>query len=203
MSYADVIVAFVLTVVLILGGYQIYFLPQKYPFKAARQAMLKVDEKIPFKPRWVWIYSLFYYPFIISTIWTVSDLREFTYVGMNFLLLLIFQLILAYIFPIKTPSTWRNYNPGNSLSERFLSLVHHFDKGGNCFPSMHVGTAFLTALHIYNNLSAQSNSLIYLVFIMPILISMSTLFTKQHYVIDIPAGAVLGFFVFSIHLKLF
>jgi membrane-associated phospholipid phosphatase len=35
-------------------------------------------------------------------------------------------------------------------------------------------------------------------FVFPVLIALSCLYTKQHYVIDLPAGAALGWLVFAI-----
>lgn len=203
MALLDIAVAVFLTIILILGGYQIYFLPQKYPLKSAKKLQISIDEKIPFKPRWVWIYSFFYYPFICSIVLTVKDLKQFCYIGLNFLLLLFSQLLIAYFFPVKTPPHWREYDSKNSLSERFLGIVHHFDKGGNCFPSMHVATSVLTALHITNNLYTSFSSYVFLIFLMPILISMSALYTKQHYLVDIPAGAVLAGGLFMVHLGIY
>ena len=39
-------------------------------------------------------------------------------------------------------------------------------------------------------------------FVFPALIGLSCLFTKQHYIIDIPAGAALGWFAFALHSSL-
>ncbi len=203
MTLIDIAVATCLTIILILGGYQIYFLPQKYPLKNPKRLLTAMDEKIPFRPHWVWIYSFFYYPFIASIVLTVTDLKQFCYVGLNFLFLLLCQLTIAYFFPVKTPPHWRKYDSKSSLSARFLSLVHYFDKGGNCFPSMHVATSTLTALHIANNLSDSFSNIVVWVFVMPVLISVSAIYTKQHYIIDIPAGAVLAYLVFLLHLNIY
>jgi len=50
--------------------------------------------------------------------------------------------------------------------------------------------ATLTAMHLLPQLGP-------LVFLFPVLIALSCLFTKQHYVVDIPAGAALGWFTFQ------
>ncbi|MCY7296268.1 phosphatase PAP2 family protein [Alteromonas sp. a30] len=203
MELLDITVATFLTIVLILGGYQIYFLPQKFPLKPSKKLLISFDEKIPFRPRWVWVYSFFYYPFIASIVLTVNDLKQFCYVVLNFLILLLCQLTIAYFFPVKTPPHWREYDSKGSLSKRFLSLVHHFDKGGNCFPSMHVATSVLTALHIIYNVYGSFVIDGVWVLVMPALIAVSAIYTKQHYLIDIPAGALLGWLVFVLHLSIY
>jgi membrane-associated phospholipid phosphatase len=55
---------------------------------------------------------------------------------------------------------------------------------------MHTSVARLTALHLYPILGTW-------VFAFPVLIGLSCLFTKQHYVVDIPAGGVLGWLAFQ------
>lgn len=200
MSYfLDTIVAVSLAALLILGGYQIYFLPQRINFKSPRRLLLSLDNKIPFSPKWVWVYSFLYYPFIISTILTINDFRQFGYTSVNFVILLLTQVLIAFLFPVKTPDHWRFYDPNNSISEKFLSIVHSVDKGGNCFPSMHIAVATLSSLHIMHNLHDQYGYAAYGIFVMPILIAISTLFTKQHYLVDIPAGGALAAAIFSLH----
>jgi membrane-associated phospholipid phosphatase len=59
---------------------------------------------------------------------------------------------------------------------------------------MHTSVATLTALHLYPSLGPSALAF-------PVLIGASCLFTKQHYVVDVPAGAALGwaaFYVFGI-----
>ena len=198
-SLSDALIAFSLAALLIVGGYQIYFLPQKYPLRGPASLLLEMDRRIPFRPGWVWVYSLLYYPFVVSTILTIRDFRQFAYTAANFTILLTTQVTIAFLFPVKTPAHWRIYDAENSISERFLSVVHSVDKGGNCFPSMHIAVATLSALHIANNLHDTLGISACVVFVLPVLIAISTLFTKQHYILDIPAGVGLAFAVFMLH----
>jgi hypothetical protein len=50
---------------------------------------------------------------------------------------------------------------------------------------MHTSVAMLTALYLQPHLGPAA-------FRFPVLIGLSSLFTKQHSVIDLPAGAALG-----------
>mgnify|MGYP001561415477 CR=1 FL=1 len=54
---------------------------------------------------------------------------------------------------------------------------------------MHTSVATLTALHLSPSLGGWARAF-------PALIGVSCLFTKQHYLIDVPAGAALGWVVF-------
>ena len=51
--------------------------------------------------------------------------------------------------------------------------------------------AMLTALHLYPSLGAWALAF-------PALIGLSCLYTKQHYLVDVPAGALLGGLVFGL-----
>jgi membrane-associated phospholipid phosphatase len=56
----------------------------------------------------------------------------------------------------------------------------------NSFPSMHVSVATLSALHL---LPAAGSP----VLLFPLLVAMSCVLTKQHYLVDLPTGAGLGY----------
>ena len=100
-------------------------------------------------------------------------------------------MVFFVLFPVATPEEWRTADPRGSWSERLLALVHRFDARTNSFPSMHTSVATLTALHLFEGLGGW-------VFAFPLLIGLSCLFTKQHYVLDVPAGAALGWACFEI-----
>jgi membrane-associated phospholipid phosphatase len=181
----DYAIHLVMTVFLIFGVYQFYFWCQRHPQAAPRRFAARIDERIPYWPAWAWIYSFLYYPAIAFLNWTVSSPREFNHVAMSFFILLGGQMAFFVYFPVETPTHWRNINTGRSLSERFMRFVHRFDAPSNCFPSMHVSVAMLTALHAWATLGP-------LAFLFPALIAVSCVFTKQHYLVDLPAGAALG-----------
>jgi PAP2 superfamily len=196
LNWSEAIYAFFLSILLIVAGYQFYFLPQRRPIKNANIGIAsRLDEKFPFRPQWVWIYSIGYYPYILSTILTLSSIGDFYSTCVSYVALLFFHIIISYIYPVRTPAKWRSYS-ATCISSRFLKFVQRIDKGGNCFPSMHVAVATLTAIHITANRYNEASSLILIVWMAPILISASALYTKQHFFADIIPGVVLAFFVY-------
>ena len=190
MQPADYLVQLVLSIFLIVGVYQFYFWCQRNHLTDPRELKLPVDDWIPYRPRWVWIYSCLYYPAILCINWMVESPRHFLHVALSYTVLLGFQMAFFLVFPVAVPASWRTCNGRRGRSERFLAFVQSFDARSNSFPSMHTSVATLTALHLLPQVGP-------LVFVFPALIAMSCLFTKQHYVIDIPAGAVLGWFAFQ------
>lgn len=187
----DYFINLVLSVILIVGVYQFYFWCQRNYRTQPRQLKLPVDEMIPYQPRWVWIYSGLYYPVIVYINFVMESPGQFLHVAMSYIVLLAFQMCFFVFFPVATPPHWR-VTESRGRSERFLAFVQKFDSPVNSFPSMHTSVATLTALHLYANLGP-------VVWVFPGLIALSCLFTKQHYLIDLPAGAGLGWLVFQIY----
>lgn len=191
MPIADLVIQLCLSVILIIGIYQFYFWCQRNPLTQPRQLRLLIDDAIPFVPRWVWIYSCLYYPVIVYINFVTESPRHFLYMAMSYIVLLVCQMAFFVMFPVATPSEWRTCNAGRGRSERFLAFVQTYDASSNSFPSMHTSVAMLTALHLAPHLGGWA-------YAFPALIALSCLFTKQHYVLDLPAGAALGWLVFHI-----
>src|SRR5665213_2791934 len=128
--------ALFLSILLIVAGYQFYFLPQRRPIRKANIGhVTSYDEKIPFQPAWVWIYSLAYYPYILSPILTLSSKWDFYSTCASYFALLFCHVALSYCHPVRTPVEWRSYS-ATCASSKFLKFIQRIDKGGNCFPSM-------------------------------------------------------------------
>ena len=192
MKITDYAVNLVLSVFLIVGVYQFYFWCQRNHLTAPRELRLRLDDWIPYWPSWVWIYSCIYYPLILYLNFVMESPRHFTHVAVSYVLLLGLQMAFFVLFPVRTPEHWRSFNRQRTLSERFLALVQRFDARSNSFPSMHVSVAMLTSLHLLPQLGV-------LAFAFPLLIALSCLFTKQHYLLDLPAGAALGWVVHGLY----
>jgi len=190
MSPTDHLIQLTMSVFLIFGVYQFYFWCQRQSFRSVIRLHSPLDEGIPFWPAWAWIYSFLYYPAIVYLNWVVSSPRHFLYLAMSFFVLLFLQMAFFLFVPVATPEHWRANTAGPGLSRRFLRFVQKFDQPSNCFPSMHVSVATLTALHAQPHLGGVAYGF-------PILIAASCVFTKQHYVLDLPCGAVLGWVAFQ------
>jgi membrane-associated phospholipid phosphatase len=192
MKLSNYLVDLVLSGVLIVGAYQFYFWCQRNALFEPRELASKLDDLIPYAPQWVWVYSFLYYPAILYVNLTLTSAEQFTWVAASYLLLLALQVAFFVLFPVKTPHQWRVAAVRQGLSEKFLAFVQKFDAPTNSFPSMHTSVAMLTALHLSGALGPAA-------FAFPLLIGLSCLFTKQHYLIDLPAGAALGWVTYSLY----
>jgi membrane-associated phospholipid phosphatase len=195
MSAGSVCINLLLSAVLIVGAYQVYFWCQRRRLLPPRQWASRLDERIPFAPAWVWVYSFLYYPAILAVNLVMRSAEEFIRVVCSYLLLLALQSVFFVLFPVQTPPAWRNGAHRGTLSERFLALVRRFDAPTNSFPSMHTSIAMLTALHLAPRLGAA-------VLLFPVLIGISCVLTKQHYLVDIPPGAALGWAAHEAYLRI-
>jgi hypothetical protein len=112
MTMTDFTVHLILGGILIIGGYQFYFWCQRNPLRPAREFWHPLDDRIPYWPAWVWIYSFLYYPAILYTTWVVQSSREFVYLAVSFLGLLALQMAFFLLFPVVTPESWRASTAG-------------------------------------------------------------------------------------------
>lgn len=199
MGHMDYFIIFIMALVLIIGIYQFYFWCQRNAFRPAKEFSSKIDTWFTLKPHWIWIYSGLYYPIIIFMIFSFQNMRHFNYTVFSFFMLLVFQMLFFLFLPVKTPDSWRLHTQGNNLSVRFLNYVQSMDKSSNCFPSMHVSVSTLTACHLFINLP----DLGYFIFLFPVIIALSALYTKQHYFWDLLPGAGLGALCFKLFLRIY
>jgi len=187
-----------ITVVLIVGGYQFYFWAQRQTFYPARYFETRFDGMIGFDPRWVWIYSGLYYPMILLAALSLPTWHDFAYTVGCFLTLLAVQVTFFIFWPVAIPEAWRKNEliPWARIffprSMWMLDLVWSYDKLRNSLPSMHVSVAMMVDLTIGRNWPIAG----YVGLLFPLLIATSALKTKQHYVVDVVPGALLGAAIF-------
>jgi len=149
--------------------------------------MTKVDNWAGYHPRpWSWIYeSVFVLTGIIPWLIVTRDqLRNYL---SGFALLALTSFAVFVFFPVASP------RPIHAESTPFLVFITHVDGPLNAFPSLHAGCL------IYNLALAHrlfENSIRPLVktglWLWALMILFATLATKQHYALDLLAGALLG-----------
>jgi len=145
---------------------------------------LQIDAMIPFVPSMVWGYCLFYLLFAATGIplllWDGPAFKRWMYyLIMTFTIALIFDLI----FPNGQNLRPADFIP-NSVAEKLLAFIWSVDTPTNVFPSMHV-------LGCIGDAAAAFDSQVFkrwqkcLIFILSLICCMSTVFVKQHAIIDI------------------
>ena len=164
------------------------FIGHSIPGRTVYVPEVFLDRVIPLDPLWAPVYgSLFL--LIILPVFVVHQ-QELLRRSINAYLmvwLVGYAFFLAY--PTLTPRPPRL--EGDGFFPWMLRAIYASDVAYNCFPSLHVAQSFLSALSCYRvhrgvGIAAG---------IWATLVSLSTLFTKQHYVLDVLAGACLAYAV--------
>jgi membrane-associated phospholipid phosphatase len=99
-----------------------------------------------------------------------------------------------YMYPTILP---RPQEVGDGFFAAALRQNYDLDPPYNCFPSLHVAWAFVSALTSYR--VHRGVGLVALLW--ATIIGVSTLYTKQHYVVDVIAGVAIAYVAYLIFLR--
>lgn len=143
-----------------------------------------IDNLIPFKASWIYIYISIYF-IIFSPVFVIRDYQFFKKAVMAYIFILAVSFFIFSIFPVKMirPSI-----EGEDLASRLIKLLYEIDRPYNCFPSIHVSAIFLSSFMCRK----LNRSFGMAMLLLAIFISFSTMFTKQHYFLDVAGGIILG-----------
>jgi membrane-associated phospholipid phosphatase len=163
----------------------LYFFFNRLP-RPATVITIPFDNLIPVIPAFVLPYLAFY-PFVLCSL-IFLYLHHLTHY-IHTILSYAAGLIICYI----TYLTWQTTVPRPELTSpdifsTLLAFIYRIDAPYNCLPSIHVLGTLLIMLALTKTLGDKAlwpN-------LLGILIILSTLFTKQHGVLDVAAGAVLA-----------
>lgn len=154
-----------------------------------------IDTKIPFVPAFFIPYCIWYLMiFIIPYYLYCKDKDKFIKYTMAYILC---SMIGNIVF-ISYPSTvTRPTVTGTDIFSLIAKFIYWIDTPTNCFPSLHCAISMLFIL--YTCESKNTNIITKIsVCIISILIMLSTLFTKQHVVVDFISGDMLALIVYLI-----
>lgn len=179
----------ILTALYILVGYTIVgqFNVDRYMVEnlATLDIALTWDAYIPVVPLFVWAYFLYIPSMIIPAVTQINfrqilQLAAIYLVGSTLAWLCFIAIPLRMVLPDVDCA---------GLSCAALEGLRHTDPGVNLLPSLHVTHTALAFAFLYKS----GSKLWPLMLILVSLIIASTLFTKQHYLVDIPAGFLNAF----------
>ncbi|WP_051542025.1 phosphatase PAP2 family protein [Clostridium lundense] len=154
----------------------------------------ELDRTTPFLKEFIIPY-LAWYPYIFAILLYLcfTDLSSYykTLVSINIGLVICYIIYFFFQTTVPRPDLY-----GTDLLTRLTSLVYKFDNPFNCFPSIHVLTCYLMikGIHFEHNSNILSKIIVYS---FSSVIILSTLFVKQHVVMDLISAVVLGELVFQ------
>lgn len=149
---------------------------------------LGLDRMIPVAAVFVWPYALCYiFPFV--PLFLLKDWHRFN----RAILAVILANLTAYVVYFALPISYPRPELGGSLSDLILRWEQDFDfqPGANKLPSLHVVFAWI--VFIVCRKQGLKRPTRFLILAGAVLITVSTLFTKQHIILDVILGVVWAF----------
>ena len=169
-----------------------YIVPEHIVTGAYASTAVALDGAIPFFAPAVLFYAA-WFPFLVFCgLWLLlEDGTDFK----RFMLGLALNMTLAGIVYVLWPNG-QDLRPDLSqpanVFEWVLGGLYSLDTNTNVLPSLHVACALSTVACIWDTSTVRHRSTKLLLTLLGVLISVSTVFVKQHAVLDLAAGLVLG-----------
>lgn len=166
-----------------LPGYKLHF-PE-----------IALDRMIPVVPVWALIYGALYAFLIILPMLVVREPEHMRRAIHAYLSIWLAAYVVFILYPTGAPRPPAIH--GTGFASAGLRLLYDSDPPFNCFPSLHVAHSFVSAFA----LNRVQRRLGIVSFVTATLIALSTLFTKQHWVLDVVAGVLLATAAWAIFLR--
>jgi membrane-associated phospholipid phosphatase len=178
----------------LLGWLTIYFFVNRLQveLQSRLDLAMSLDRKIPFVPQLALVYFSTYI-FVIQPFIILSDARQFYWMLASFGSITGIASLIHATVPSKIERI--NNLDADGLSGKLINLFQKTCKPYGNFPSMHVA---LSVPVVGANFMVAGPTMGIVTLVWAILIALSTLFTKQHYILDVLAGLVGGVLIYSL-----
>jgi membrane-associated phospholipid phosphatase len=179
----------------LLGWIGIYFFINRLQVEPNRRLDLAtpLDGKIPFVPQLALVYFSTYI-FVIQPFIILTEARQFYWMLVSFGTITVIASLIHAIVPSKIE---RNeiLLDADGFSGKLINLFQKTCKPYGNFPSMHVALSVPVVGANFMVLGPTAGSI---TLVWAILIALSTLYTKQHYILDVLAGLIGGVLIYSV-----
>jgi membrane-associated phospholipid phosphatase len=171
------------------------FIAQYVSGRALHRPELALDRAIPLQPAWVIVYASLYLFLIILPVFVVRQDEHIRRTVFAYITVWLSAYLFFLILPTIGPRPAKVF--GEGFSVWVLKGLYSADPPYNCFPSIHVAHSFVSAFTCY----AVNRKVGITATVFASLVAISTLFTKQHYVVDVVAGGALAYGAYLIFLR--
>lgn len=191
-SVAKRVALWLLSMLVILGFYGLGKLGA-HVFGATVLPLGPLDRAIPFWPWTVWLYGTI--TWVCLGAWLTLPSRADGARLLATIAVAAASCSLVFVlFPTSFPRELYPLGSLDSPSLRELARLRAADSPSNCLPSLHVALAWGIALTWAGSFSTRPRLRWSLAIAWALIISVTTITTKQHFVIDVPTGAAVGVF---------
>lgn len=156
---------------------------------------LALDRLIPLQPAWTLVY-VSHLVFLFVPVLVMRQEEQIRRTFLAYLLVWITGYVCFLVYPTVLPRPGPNVI-GQGFFAWCLRIVYSADGPRNNFPSLHVAHACVSALtcwRVHRGVGLAAG-------LWAALIALSTLFTKQHYVIDVISGLALAGVAYVVFLR--
>lgn len=170
-----------------------FSLLEKIPLSACHEIYSRLDGMIPFCEYFVIPYFMWfaYVPFV-AVVQLFTDEDEFRRLSAILIFGMSFFLLFNFVFPtVLNIRPW--IMPRNNTFCRLTSMLYRIDTPTNVFPSIHVFNTIAVLVSVFRSRGTHfGHAGVRLIHLMiSLLIVLSTMFLKQHSVIDVIFGFIL------------
>lgn len=159
-------------------------------FREVNYLSLWVDNYVPLWTPAILVYVL-YYPLCLVPFLVIKDeeilrkgVRAFVYgIMMTALVFIVYPV--AMIRPVESLEV-------DGVLDKIVWLLWKFDTPANAFPSQHVALIFICVFILAAGVKERSRRWVWMYAMISVLISVSTMVVKQHYVWDVLSGVVVA-----------
>jgi membrane-associated phospholipid phosphatase len=171
------------------------FIAQLMPGRTLHVPELALDRVVPLQPTWALVYGTLYLFLIILPVFVVRQPGHIHRTVLAYLMVWITAYVCFLVYP--TVASRPADVAGQGFAVWGLRFLYEADPPYNCFPSLHVAHSFVSALTIYRvhrevGIGAALGAS---------LVAVSTLYSKQHYVLDVIAGILLACVAYLVFLR--
>jgi membrane-associated phospholipid phosphatase len=164
-----------------------FYCAQRAVGTAAVLAPGPIDSAIPLVKGWEFVYAAVFFVVFVPVA-QVRDRRLFRAVAAGIIAMQFAACAVFFLWPTAIHRPLLEVAPARSFLDWAVGLNYALDPPVNCFPSLHVGNAVFVALVAWRLDRRVGAACI----AAALAIALSTLFVKQHFAIDVAAGAFLA-----------
>ena len=183
---------FLISISCLMIGQAFFFTSLKFLQNNYHVIDFYLDIKIPFIPEFIYIYNIFY-PFVFIVMYYIFLKDRKTYY--NGIIAGIIGYLICDIIFLSYPTIMNrpivDYNTLDIVTGFVLKTTYYLDNPAlNCLPSIHCLFCFQVMFTLFMSKNIKSYRKIIISFVF-VLIILSTLFVKQHYLYDVLASFII------------
>lgn len=159
------------------------------------QPVVWLDHAMPLSPAWIAVYGSLYMCAFLLPLVVVRGRELFRQSMKAYLFVMLLSYVGFWFYPTAAPRVEKAVVSG--FAEWSLQLFYDIDQPYGCFPSLHVAYAVVGALacsRMHRGVGVAAS-------LWAVLIGLSTVYTKQHFVVDAIAGGILGAAAYWLFLR--